>query len=143
MYQSGLQVTEVKLQTVDAPDEVKDAFHDVVRAREEREQKINKARGYREDQIPRARGSAQKILRAAEAYKKERVLRSQGEAARYTSVLAEYRKAKAVTRQRLHLEVMERILSKVDKKIFIDETVAKQALPLFSLDGTGSLKGGR
>jgi membrane protease subunit HflK len=145
LYESGIEVTDVKLQAVDAPDEVKDAFHDVVRAREEREQTINKALGYREDKLPRARGQAQKILRAAEAYKKERVLRAEGEAARYVSVLAEYRKAKAVTRLRLHLEVMERILARVDKKIFIDKDVVRRALPLLSLDGSGlgAVRGGR
>jgi len=133
LYESGIRITEVKLQVVDAPDEVKDAFHDVVRAREEREQKINKARGYREDQLPRARGQAQKILRAAEAYKQERVLRAQGEAARFGSQLAEYEKAKEVTRRRLHLETMERILGKVKHKVIIDEEVAGNALPLLSL----------
>jgi membrane protease subunit HflK len=137
LYESGVKVTEVKLQVVDAPDEVKDAFHDVVRAREEREQKINKARGYREDRLPRARGEAQKIMRASEAYKRERVLRAEGEAARFTSVLAEYEKARAVTRVRLHLETMERILGRVQNKVLVDEKVAKNALPLLSLDGRG------
>jgi len=137
LYDSGLKITEVKLQVVDAPDEVKDAFHDVVRAREEREQLINKALGYREDRIPKARGEAQKIIRAAEAYKRERVLRSEGEAARFAAILAEYRKARAVTRERLHLETMERILSRVRKKVFIDKDVAGNALPLLPLTGGG------
>lgn len=135
LYESGLRITEVKLQVVDAPDEVKDAFHDVVRAREEREQLINKALGYREDRIPRARGEAQKIIRAAEAYKRERVLRAEGEAARFRAVLSEYRKARAVTRERLHLETMERILKSVTNKVFIDDDVAQNALPLLNLNG--------
>ncbi len=135
LYESGIRITEVKLQVVDAPDEVKDAFHDVVRAREEREQLINKALGYREDRIPKARGEAQKIIRAAEAYKRERVLRAEGEAARFRAILAEYRKARAVTRERLHLETMERILKSVPNKVFIDEGVAQNALPLLNLGG--------
>lgn len=130
LYESGLRITEVKLRPVDVPDEVKDAFHDVVRAREEREQLINKALGYREDRIPRARGEAQKVLRSAEAYKRERVLRAQGEAAAFASVLAEYKKAKGVTRDRLHLEVMERILANVGRKVFIDGDVADKAVPV-------------
>jgi regulator of protease activity HflC (stomatin/prohibitin superfamily) len=138
LYESGLRITEVKLQVVDAPDEVKDAFHDVVRAREEREQKINKALGYREDRIPRARGEAQKIIRAAEAYRRERVLRSEGEAARFRAIVAEYRKAKGVTRERLHLETIERILSRVTNKVFIDKDVAKNALPFLPLTGSGA-----
>jgi membrane protease subunit HflK len=141
LYESGLKITEVKLQVVDAPDEVKDAFHDVVRAREEREQKINKALGYREDRIPRARGEAQKIIRAAEAYKQERVLRSQGEATRFVAILLEYKKAQGVTRDRLHLETMERILGGVSKKVFIDKDVAKNALPFLPLTGSGAFPG--
>ncbi|MBI2462034.1 MAG: FtsH protease activity modulator HflK [Candidatus Rokubacteria bacterium] len=116
-YESGLLITEVKLQTVDAPDQVKDAFHDVVRAREDRERLINEARGYREDIIPRARGQAQEILRAAEAFKEERILRARGDAARFEAVLAEYRKAPRVTRERLHLETLERVLPTVHKVV--------------------------
>ncbi|MFQ5830373.1 MAG: FtsH protease activity modulator HflK, partial [Candidatus Methylomirabilia bacterium] len=61
-YESGVLITAVKLQQVDAPDQVKDAFHEVVRAREDREKLINQARGYREDLIPKARGQAQEII---------------------------------------------------------------------------------
>jgi len=145
LYQSGLKITQVKLQVVDAPDEVKDAFHDVVRAREEREQLINKALGYREDRIPRARGQAQKIIRAAEAYKRERVLRSEGEAARFIAILREYKKSRRVTRERLHLETIERILSRVSNKVFIDAQVGKNALPLLPLGNMfgGPAKGGK
>jgi modulator of FtsH protease HflK len=141
LYQSGLLVVDVKLQAVDAPDEVKDAFHDVVRAREEREKKMNKAYGYSKDKIPRARGKAKKIVRAAEAYRSERIEMAKGEAARFTAILREYRKARSVTRQRLHLETMERILQRVKGKVFIDEDVAKQALPLLPLGGSGGLLG--
>jgi len=140
LYQSGVRITEVKLLPVDVPHEVQDAFHDVVRAREEREKKINKARGYREDRIPRARGEAQKIVRAAEAYRRERVLRAEGETTRFKAVLAEYRKARAVTRERIHLETLERILAKVGKKVFIDKDVAKGMLPVLPLGG-GNLLG--
>ena len=142
LYESGIRVTEVKLQGVDAPDEVKDAFHDVVRAREERAQLINKALSYREDRLPKARGEKQKVLRAAEAYKQERVLRAQGEVARFAAILKEYDQAKGVTRQRLHLETLERILKRVPKKVVIDENVPKNALPFLNLgDGAGPLKG--
>jgi regulator of protease activity HflC (stomatin/prohibitin superfamily) len=143
LYESGLKITEVKLQVVDAPDEVKDAFHDVVRAREEREQLINKALGYREDRIPKARGEAQKVIRAGEAYRRERVLRAEGEAARFNSILAEYRKARNVTRERIHLETLERILGRVPKKIFIDSDVAQNTLPFLPLgSGSGPLSAG-
>jgi membrane protease subunit HflK len=132
-YQSGISVTEVKLQTVDAPDEVKDAFHDVVRAREEKEKLINQAKGYQADLIPRARGEARKIQRDAEAYKEQRVLRANGDASKFDSVLAEYAKAERVTRERLYLETMERIMGKIDKKVLVDKELAKGALPILQL----------
>ena len=137
-YQSGLTITEVKLQAADPPDAVKDAFHDVVRAREDRERLINLALGYQADVLPRARGSAQKILREAEAYKEQRVLIAQGEAARFLSVLAEYEKAKGVTRERLHLEAVERILSGVDK-IIVDGSIGQRLMPLLPLGGAPAL----
>jgi len=133
-YKSGLSITEVKLQTVDAPDEVKEAFHDVVRAREEKEKLINQAMGYQADLIPRARGEARQIEREAEAYREERVLKARGDGAKYQSQVSEYEKAPAVTRQRLHLEALERILSRVQKKTIVDEGV-KGVLPVLPVGG--------
>ena len=132
-YQSGLSITEVKLQAVDAPDEVKDAFHDVVRAREEKEKLINQAKGYQADLIPRARGEARKMEREAEGYKEQRVLKASGDAQKFESVYAEYSKAERVTRQRLYLETLERILSKIDKKVIVDKDLAKGALPVLQI----------
>ena len=133
-YQSGLVITEVKLQTADPPEAVKDAFHDVVRAREDRERLINQALGYQADVLPRARGAAQQILREAEGYKEKRVLLAQGEAARFLSVLAEYEKAKEVTRERLHLETVERILPDIDKLI-VDGDISQRLMPLLPFGG--------
>lgn len=120
-YESGILITAVKLQTVDAPEQVKDAFNEVVRAREDKEKLVRQAEGYREDLIPKARGEAQEIIRAAEAYKEERILRARGDAARFNSVLAEYIKAPGVTRERLHLETLERVLPEVEKIILQSE----------------------
>jgi membrane protease subunit HflK len=133
-YDSGLVVTEVKLQDIDPPDEVKDAFHEVVRAREEKEQLINQAMGYQEDVIPRARGAAQKQLREAEGYQEQRVLRAQGDAKKFDSIYAEYQKADAVTRRRLYLETMERVLSRVVDKTIVDSTLPGSTLPVLPLD---------
>ena len=104
-YEGGLEITEVKLDAVDAPDEVKDAFNAVTRAREDKEKLVNEARGYQEDKVPRARGEAQSMVRAAEGYKEQRVLRAQGDADKFDATLAEYQKAKAVTRQRFTVKV--------------------------------------
>jgi modulator of FtsH protease HflK len=144
-YQSGISVTEVKLQAVDPPDEVKEAFHDVVRAREEKEQLINQAKGYQEDLIPKAKGEARQIEREAEAYREQRVLRANGDAEKFKSVLAEYTKAEQVTRRRLYLETMERMLSKIDKKVVVDGSIGGGALPILPLMGQGAAaaKGGQ
>ena len=131
-YESGLVITDVKLQAADPPDAVRDAFHDVVRAREDREKVINQARGYQADVLPKARGEAQKILREAEGYKEQRVLIAQGESSRFLSVLAEYEKAKSVTRDRLHLETMEKILPDSDK-VILDGGIGQRLLPLMLL----------
>jgi len=132
-YQSGLTVSEVKLQTVDAPDEVKEAFHDVVRAREEKEKLINQAQGYKNDKIPRARGESEKIAREAEAYKRSRIVRAEGDAARFEAMLAEYSKAEQVTRARMYLETMERMLGKIDRKVVVDGALTKGTLPILPL----------
>lgn len=140
-YQSGVAVTEVKLQMVDAPDEVRDSFHDVVRAREEKEQKINKAMGYNEDLLPRARGEARQLVRAAEGYKEQRELRANGDVANFLAVLTEYRGAERVTRDRLHLETLERVLRSVEKKTVVDKDVTKNALPVLQLGPTAVAAG--
>jgi membrane protease subunit HflK len=132
-YESGLTITEVKLQSVDPPDEVKDAFHDVVRAREEKEKLINQAKGYREDVIPRARGNAEQQRREAEGYREQRILRAQGDAAKFNSIHAEYQKAKEVTRRRLYLETMDRVLSTVTDKTVVDAALPGQTLPVLNL----------
>jgi membrane protease subunit HflK len=131
-YDSGMVITEVKLQAADPPDAVRDAFHDVVRAREDKEKLINQAKGYQADILPKARGEAQKILREAEGYKEKRVLLAQGEASRFLSVLAEYEKSREVTRDRLHLETMEKILPHTDK-VILDGELGQRLLPLMPL----------
>jgi len=120
-YQTGLMVTEARLLVVDPPEEVKDAFHDVVRAWEDRERLMREAEGYREDLIPKARGEAAQMVRSAEAYKEQRVIRAQGDATKFLDVLKAYRKAKDVTRERLYLETLEKVLVGKEKYILPPE----------------------
>ncbi len=131
-YESGLAITEVKLLVVDPPEAVKDAFHDVVRAREDRERLTNQAMGYQADIMPKARGTVQQLLREAEAYQEQRVLRAQGDASRFTQLLAEYLKAPAVTRERLYLETAERVFADVDK-IIVEKGIGERIVPLLPL----------
>jgi membrane protease subunit HflK len=114
-YDSGLLVADLKLQEVDAPVQVRDAFHDVVRAKEEREQLIREAEGYQEDLIPKARGEAEKTIREAEAFREQRIIEAEGGAGRFLDILREYKLAAAVTRKRLYLETMEKVLPGIEK----------------------------
>lgn len=116
-YSSGISVEAVQLQDVKAPEEVRDAFDDVLRARQERDTRINQARAYEADIIPRAEGDAERIKEGAEAFRQARIARAKGEADRFNAVLEEYLKSKDVTRQRLYLEAMEEILPGITKII--------------------------
>jgi membrane protease subunit HflK len=133
LYGTGLLVTEARLLVVDPPKEVREAFHDVVRAWEDRERLIKEAEGYREDVLPKARGEAVQMVQAAEAYREQRVIRAQGDVSRFQQVLEEYRKAEAVTRERLHLETMDRVLSNANKVIMGGGGEGGGALPLLPL----------
>lgn len=113
-YGTGISLSGVKLLVVDPPEQVKDAFHDVVRAWEDRERLVQEAEGYRADLIPRARGEAQAMIEEAEAYRERRILEAQGDVANFVLVRQEYEKSKEVTRERLYLEAIQDILSKTN-----------------------------
>ena len=120
-YGAGIQVLAVRLQDVVPPGEVRDAFDDVLRARQEKETAENLAEAYRRDQIPRAEGQAARITQAAEAFKQERINKATGEAQRFEAVLTEYLQSQEVTRQRLYLEAMEEILPNIAKFVISPE----------------------
>ena len=111
-YSSGVAITDVKLQIVDPPEEVKDAFNEVVRAKEDKEKLINNAKGYFEDVIPKARGEAEKMIRQSEAYREQRISKAEGDVARFNQIYSEYRKDKETTKTRIYLEKMESILQR-------------------------------
>lgn len=136
-YDSGIKVVEVKLQTVRPPKEVAAAFSDVVSAKEDKERLVKEADGYREDLLPKARGRAASIIRGAEAYKTERVKLAQGDADKFLSILKEYKKAKNVTRKRLYLETMERILPGI-RKFVIDPRAGGNLLQFLPLEKGGA-----
>ena len=121
-YGAGIEITAVLLQEVKAPEEVRDAFEDVNRARQDKETLINQAQAYQRDLIPRARGEAEKVIQAALAFKRERIAKAEGEAGRFLSILREYEKSRDVTRQRIFLEAMEEILPGVTKFVVSPDT---------------------
>lgn len=132
-YQAGIEVVTVKLMNVDPPDEVEDAFKDVVSAQQDRERMINNANGYANTVLPKARGDAAKLLNEAEAYKAAKVAQATGAARRFENLYDEYAKAKDVTRERLYLETLEEILPRMNK-VLIDEAAAEGVVPYLPLD---------
>lgn len=119
-YQTGINIRTVEMQNAQPPSQVKNAFDDVVRAREDEERIKNLAQAYANDIIPKARGFAARITQEAEAYRASVVAKAEGQASRFDQVLDEYAKAPEVTRDRLYLEAMEEVLGK-SSKMLIDQ----------------------
>lgn len=140
-YGTGILVTDVRLQVADAPQQVRDAFHEVVRAREDRERLVNEAQAYMEDILPRARGVSRQIQEESIAYREERVRRARGEASRFSQVLEEYRRAPDVTRERMYIESLEEILAKPGKVLMSQGADGGSVLPFLPLRGMQTLPG--
>jgi modulator of FtsH protease HflK len=132
-YGAGIQVTQVQLQKVDPPSQVIDSFRDVQAARIDAERAQNEAQTYANRVVPEARGRVAQITQAAEAYRSQTVAEATGQTSRFNQVLEEYKKAPDVTRQRLYLETMERVLGSTDKFIF-DAGSAQGVLPYLPLN---------
>ncbi len=131
-YKGGIKIENVKLQDVHPPDAVKEAFKDVVSAREDREKMINDAEGYRNNLVPKARGEAAQLINSAKGYAKEKVLVAIGESERFNLVYEEYKKAKDITRERILLETMASILPKVNK-VIADKELGGNVLPFLPI----------
>lgn len=129
-YNTGLELIAVRLQNVNPPAQVQDAFDDVTRAREERDRIINLADAYRASEIPRAKGKAATITEAASAFKQGRIARAEGEAQGFIKLLEAYEKSPEVTRQRLYLEMVERVFPNFNKYIINDSKI----LPLLDIE---------
>src|SRR5213079_861152 len=118
-YDSGIQITSANIMGITLDSSVAQAFQDVANASADRENKINQGRSYANDLLPKARGEARSIVLAAQSYREQRVAAAIGNTTRFLELLAEYNKAPEVTRTRLYLEAMEKVLPKV-KKYVID-----------------------
>jgi len=139
-YQGGVQIATVQLLDVNPPQKVAKFFKDVASAKEEREQLINQAHGYRNDIIPKAKGQAAQDINESKGYAQARIARAEGEANHFLQTLAEYKKAKNVIGKRLDIETMEDVLSRVDK-IILDSKSAGNVLPYLPLDRMKKLPG--
>jgi membrane protease subunit HflK len=127
-YRIGVTVTGVKMQNVDTPDQVRDAYRDVQAARADQETLRNQAEAYANKIIPEARGEAAQIVQQAEAYRQKAIAEASGEARQFDSVLEEYRKAPDVTRKRMYIETMSQIYANTNK-VFVGEGAGKNIIP--------------
>jgi membrane protease subunit HflK len=132
-YGTGIQITDVRLQVADPPEEVRDAFQEVVRALADKERFINEAEAYQNDIVPRARGEKQQLIEEATAFKEQEILRATGDAERFLSVLEAYLLAQDVTRERLHIEALEGILDQVELILLDEDAIGNQILPFLPL----------
>ena len=119
VYSSGINVVKINIEEARPPTEVKAAYDDVIKAREDLERLVNEAQAYSNGIIPEARGEAQRLREEAEGYLSQVVSKSQGEAKRFTTLLAEYKKAPEVTRERLYIDAIEQVMSN-STKILMD-----------------------
>jgi modulator of FtsH protease HflK len=117
-YGSGIQINQVQMQKVDPPAQVIDAFRDVQAARADLERLQNEAQTYANRVVPDAKGRAAQIMQVAEGYKQQAIAEAKGQSARFLKVYEEYKKAPDVTRQRIYLETMERILGSSEKLVY-------------------------
>ncbi len=131
-YENGIRIDQVVLQDVNPPEPVKPSFNAVNEAQQERETLINQAESEYNRVIPRARGEAEETIQRAEAYALNRVNRGIGEANRFNALYEEYIKAPDVTKKRIYLETMERIMQSTGTKIIMDEK-GTNVLPLLNL----------
>ncbi|MCT8608250.1 FtsH protease activity modulator HflK [Glaesserella parasuis] len=120
-YDMGLLITDVNFQYARPPEEVKAAFDDAIKAQEDEQRLIREAEAYARGQEPIARGQAQRILEQANAYKEQVVLNARGEVQRFTQLLPEYKAAPEVTRDRLYIQTMEKVM-KNTPKLMVDSS---------------------
>ena len=140
-YNMGITLLDVNFQAARPPEEVKASFDDAIAARENREQYVREAEAYSNEVQPRANGQAQRILEEGRAYKERTILEAQGEVGRFALLLPEYKAAPQITKERLYIESMERVLSHTRKVLVNDRGNSLMVLPLDQLMRGGQAAG--
>jgi membrane protease subunit HflK len=133
-YEMGIEVLQLVLQDVNPPEAVRNSFNEVNQAIQERERSINQAWAAYNAVIPEAQGKSEQAIQSAEGYATERVNNAHGDVQRFLALQTEYQRAPAVTRSRIYLETVEKVLPRAKRRIFIDDSV-KGVLPLFGMTG--------
>ncbi|MGB1953418.1 MAG: FtsH protease activity modulator HflK [Candidatus Puniceispirillum sp.] len=141
-YGAGVRVRDVQLLAVDPPADVIDAFNEVQRARQDRDRLKNEAEAFRNDIVPRARGAAAKLIAEAQAYEAEVVNRATGDASRFDQVYKAYLEDKDVTKERIYIETIEKILGNVEKIIIDENSSGSGVVPYLPLNEITKKSGG-
>ncbi|HYC37580.1 MAG TPA: FtsH protease activity modulator HflK [Usitatibacter sp.] len=128
-YKTGIFITTVNLQNVQAPEQVLPSFEDVVRAGQDRERFRNEGQAYANDVVPKARGVAARLIEEANGYRQSVINTAQGDASRFRQVLTEYEKAPQVTRERIYLETLQQVLGSTSK-VIVDQKGGQSLLYL-------------
>jgi len=131
-YGAGIRITQVQIQDSNPPAAVIDAFRDVQAARADAERSRNEAESYANRVLPQARGESERIEQEAAAYRDQTVEEAEGQARRFLSIYGEYAQAPDVTRQRMYLETMERVLGKMNK-VLVDGDSGSGVVPYLPL----------
>jgi membrane protease subunit HflK len=137
-YNLGITVKSVKIQNIVVPDEVSDAYRDVQNAINEQTTKLDEGERYENEVVPAAEAKAYKMIQDAEAYKAETIAQAQGEVAVFNAVYEKYILSPEITRKRLFIETIEKIMASADKKYIISEgSDVLEFLPLETTEGGG------
>lgn len=131
-YSIGVTVREIRIQNITVPPQVNAAYEDVNNAKNEKTRKLDESERYQNEVIPAARSQAYELVQEAEAYKAEVVSQATGDTANFNNVYEKYVSSKEITRQRLMIETLEKILQNADKKIIVNQSNGDllQVLPL-------------
>jgi len=138
-YDCGIHIDAVKLKDAKPPVPVEPAFNAVNKARQQKEQMINEAQGTYNSKVPAAEGEKEQAIQEAEGYAVKRENEAKGDTDRFLSIYEEYKKAEDVTRRRLYLEAMAKLLPKIGKLYVLDEE-QRSILPLLRLDEKGGVR---
>jgi membrane protease subunit HflK len=128
-YGTGIQIQNVSVQDSQAPEQVRPAFDDAVKAKQDLERQKNEGQAYANDVVPRARGLASRLLQEADGYNTQVIQEAEGNASRFRQILVEYSKAPAITRERLYLDMMQSVLGSTSK-VLMDQKSGNSLLYL-------------
>lgn len=131
-YAMGISIDQVQLKNINPPEPVQESFNEVNQAQQEKEKLINEARRDYNKVIPLAEGEKDQRIREADGYRLKRINEAEGNVARFSDLLAEYEKSPEVTRRRIYVETLEKVLSRIQNKIVIDERT-HSVLPFLNL----------